>query len=254
MTNQEQTNKETVKQLIAAWMDRDRQTYADLVAENAVQHQPWGEVNKGKSAFIETHYELTYEGFPDSQFEIDDLVAEGDLVAVRGHWRGKASGRMVGVDVTGGGFELPFMEFYRFVDGKVVEEWAQIDRLSRVKEVGAVTDLQRQNQYLSVLNRVLRHNLRNDLSVVQGNLEVARERASESVASLLVQAHETIEQLLATADTARTAQTLLEDTDVIQHDLAAVVESLVTRAHTQYPRATIETTIRETPTVEATTE
>jgi PAS domain S-box-containing protein len=42
-----------------------------------------------------------------------------------------------------------------------------------------VTDERQREQRLAVLNRVLRHNLRNDLNVVEGYLSVMRERADE---------------------------------------------------------------------------
>ncbi|MFB6297254.1 MAG: histidine kinase N-terminal 7TM domain-containing protein [Salinirussus sp.] len=76
-----------------------------------------------------------------------------------------------------------------------------------------VTEEIRREQRLSVLNRVLRHNLRNDLGVVRGNVATARERVdSEVIAEMLASAESTAGDLLSTGEKARTvAETVRED-------------------------------------------
>jgi signal transduction histidine kinase len=67
-----------------------------------------------------------------------------------------------------------------------------------------VTEARRREQRLAVLNRVLRHNLRNDLNVVQGNLNIAAERTDDGeVADLLAAAETSALDLMELGEKAR---------------------------------------------------
>ena len=78
------------------------------------------------------------EAFPDLRHTIDDLVAEGDRVAVR--WTMEATHRapFAGVPATGKRVTLRAIVIYRFRDGRVTELWAQVDRLGLMQQLGAV--------------------------------------------------------------------------------------------------------------------
>jgi steroid delta-isomerase-like uncharacterized protein len=65
--------------------------------------------------------------FPDLAVTIEDLVAEGDLVAVRGTWRGTHQGPFRGVPPIGRRIELCCMAFWRLGGGQIRESWNLID-------------------------------------------------------------------------------------------------------------------------------
>ena len=69
-------------------------------------------------------------GFPDLHACIDDLVAEGDRVAVRLTFRGTHQGEFLGVPATGRTVSYVSHEFYRIADGLVAEEWICSDLAS----------------------------------------------------------------------------------------------------------------------------
>jgi steroid delta-isomerase-like uncharacterized protein len=69
-------------------------------------------------------------GFPDLHAHIDDLVANGDRVAVRLTFRGTHQGEFLGVPATGRTVEYVSHEFYRIADGLVAEEWICSDLAS----------------------------------------------------------------------------------------------------------------------------
>lgn len=80
--------------------------------------------------------------FPDLQVTIDDLVAEGDMVAARMTWSGSQSDAIDQwhAPATGNPTTFPFMAFYRVECGKLAEVWAVLDYLSMVRELGIITD------------------------------------------------------------------------------------------------------------------
>jgi PAS domain S-box-containing protein len=104
-----------------------------------------------------------------------------------------------------------------------------------------VTEMKRQQVQISVLNRVLRHNIRNDLAVIRSKIEMALNR--EDAAAHLRDAYEKTEDLSAAADLARQIQEILDETDLVRHDIVGLVESLVERAREEFPGATVAATI-----------
>ena len=112
-----------------------------------------------------------------------------------------------------------------------------------------VTERKRRKQRLEIFNRVLRHNLRNDLQVIDAVLEEITNDslADERAVSI---ARRTTEELLETARTARRIERAFENFAIYEYDLGAVVASLEDRAAEAYPDATIDP-ISGTATVEA---
>lgn len=65
--------------------------------------------------------------FPDLHARIDDVVAAGDEVAVRLTFHGTHKGDYLGLPATGRAIEYISHEFYRILDGLIVEEWVCSD-------------------------------------------------------------------------------------------------------------------------------
>ena len=62
--------------------------------------------------------------FPDLQGTVEDIFAEGDKVAVRWTFRGTYQGEAKpGFPKPGERCILASMSMYRFVDGKIEEDW-----------------------------------------------------------------------------------------------------------------------------------
>ena len=67
--------------------------------------------------------EVIKRGFPDLHAHIDDVVAEGDQVALRLTFRGTHLGEFLGMPATGRTIEYVSHEFYRIADGLFAQEW-----------------------------------------------------------------------------------------------------------------------------------
>jgi methyl-accepting chemotaxis protein len=104
-------------------------------------------------------------------------------------------------------------------------------------------DIEEQRAIISVLNRVLRHNLRNDLTVVWSHLDFVRDHADEAVEEEHLAAIERkLRELVERADKAREIEQLTRGTDrpLVPVDITAVVDTEVERFRELYPDATIE--------------
>ncbi|WP_267162630.1 PAS domain S-box protein [Halovenus salina] len=113
-----------------------------------------------------------------------------------------------------------------------------------------ITELKAREQRLEVMNRVIRHNLRNDLNVVTGNISLLlSELESEQGRAHAKRAQSKIEDLLALSEKARIANRIVETTtDEQKHSKASisvVVESVVSDLRDEYPEATLRSDIEE---------
>ena len=77
----------------------------------------------------------------DVHYDIDDILTEGDKVAVRLTQSGTHTGSVRGIPPTGKRFSVDYVHWFRIADGKVAELWAVRDDLSRLAQLGLMTEL-----------------------------------------------------------------------------------------------------------------
>ena len=65
---------------------------------------------------------MSHSALPDTKYKIDDIVAEGDQVAVRFTFSGTYKGSIMGSKPTGKFFSVPGLVYYRLANGKIVED------------------------------------------------------------------------------------------------------------------------------------
>jgi len=80
-----------------------------------------------------------FKAFPDLHFTIDDLVAEGDKVAVRWTSTGTHKGEFMGRPPTNKKVTIWGIHIDRIAGGKVVEEWSRWDTLGLMQQLGLVS-------------------------------------------------------------------------------------------------------------------
>jgi predicted ester cyclase len=68
-----------------------------------------------------------HSAMPDVWVTLDEVLAEGDRVAVRATWRGTHQGSLFGKAPSGRKVTVSGMVFWRVADGKIAERWATVD-------------------------------------------------------------------------------------------------------------------------------
>jgi len=74
--------------------------------------------------------------FPDYRETINNMVAEGDMVAVFYTLQGTFKGEYGGIAPTGKKFSIPSAILSRFEGGKQVEAWLYLDSLTWYRQLG----------------------------------------------------------------------------------------------------------------------
>ena len=132
-----QQNKDFVRRWFEEVWNKGRASAVDeMLAANGVIHGLQGEM-RGPAAFKAFHAAFR-AAFPDITIQIEDMVAEGDVVAVRWNAAATNKGNMPGFAATQRRIQITGMGFARIVDGRLVEGWNNFDQLGMFQQVGVV--------------------------------------------------------------------------------------------------------------------
>lgn len=129
-------NKDLVRAFIAAWNDRDFHRFEGLMAETAVLHVG-GTTVPCDPAGTRAIAEQWTTAFPDWQFDLLRLVADGELVAAHMPYRGTFTKPILGVAPTGRFALVDEMVIFRIADGKIAEAWEVYDESGMWRQLGA---------------------------------------------------------------------------------------------------------------------
>ena len=110
----------------------------ELISPDAIFHVPGRpEPMRGPTGYLAI-IGMMREGFPDIQWTLEEMIAEGDVVAARFTMRGTHQGAFCGLPPTEKPIVVQAMNFYRLAGGQFVEERGQPDLLSLLQQIGAV--------------------------------------------------------------------------------------------------------------------
>jgi steroid delta-isomerase-like uncharacterized protein len=76
--------------------------------------------------------------FPDFQFTIDDMIAEGDRVATKKTFSGTHTAELNGIPPTWKRVSITFVDILRLRDGKIIEHWLSMDQLRFMQQLGVL--------------------------------------------------------------------------------------------------------------------
>lgn len=100
------------------------------------------------------------------------------------------------------------------------------------------------NQRLHVLQRVIRHNIRNDLNVIKGRIDLAQENAEEPTRSHLDVANSTADDIVEISEKLRIMDRFELDADISDTiEMVHHLENAITESRMEHPRVTFETEI-----------
>ncbi|NOZ72830.1 MAG: ester cyclase [Chloroflexi bacterium] len=130
-----QANKALVRRLIEeAWNQGNLGVIDELVSPDYVLHidAPGPPGREGYKRDVLMHR----TAFPDLRFTIEDMVAEGDKVALRATLYGTHKGEYIGIAPTGQAITLTAISIRRIEKGQIAEEWVELDMLGLLQQLG----------------------------------------------------------------------------------------------------------------------
>jgi steroid delta-isomerase-like uncharacterized protein len=130
-------NRDCIRRLFDEVLNAGKLSLLDtLIGAAYVDHNPSPGQPAG-AAGVKGKVEALRAAFPDLRYALEDLVAEGDLVAARYSWRGTHKGEaFLGIPPSGKSILVRGMDFYRLRDGRIVEHWDNVDELGMLTQLG----------------------------------------------------------------------------------------------------------------------
>jgi steroid delta-isomerase-like uncharacterized protein len=136
-------NKRVARRIFEEVLNRgDFSVAGELVLDCYRHHPAPPDLPAGVQGFCAIT-EMYRTGFPDLQTGVEDMLGEGDRVAVRFSGTGTHDGDFMGIVPTGQKIRATGMAWFRFEDGRVAEEWSELNTLEILLEIGALPGLPR---------------------------------------------------------------------------------------------------------------
>jgi steroid delta-isomerase-like uncharacterized protein len=133
-----ETNKAVMGRFLQFINTASEKLAEELISPDAVFHVPGRpEAMRGPAGYLAI-IGMMRGGFPDIQWTLEEVIAEGDKVAARFTMCGTHRGAFFGVPPTGKTIAVQAMNFYRLAGGQFVEERGQPDLLGLLQQIGAV--------------------------------------------------------------------------------------------------------------------
>jgi len=132
----EENKKIVLRWIEEAWKKKNLDVIDELHSPDYVGHivgTP-GPV-RGRAAFKQLF--ATYLAAFDLQRANDFLIAEGDMVVAHDTYRVKQKGEFAGILPTGRELSITGIDIYRIVDGKIVEQWYEMDFTGLLQQLAA---------------------------------------------------------------------------------------------------------------------
>ncbi|CAN5728669.1 ester cyclase [soil metagenome] len=131
-------NKEVVRRFWGVWEEGNIGLVDELLAPDYVNHSPGMPGQPAGPDGVKAIVSMFRSGMPDLKVVIDDMIAEGDKVAVRYTIEGTHEGDLFGVPPTGHRVSIESFTVERVSDGRIREHWRVTDTLDMMQQLEAI--------------------------------------------------------------------------------------------------------------------
>ena len=111
--------------------------FSEYLADDFVEHETAPGLAPTREG-VRQFFTMYIAGFPDLNFETEDMLASGDKVVARIRVTGTHTGEMMGIPPTGKRIELVSPNIGRIRDGRAVEHWADQSMFQFLQQIGAL--------------------------------------------------------------------------------------------------------------------
>lgn len=141
----EQQNKADLRRFVEeVFHQRDLGALGRWIAPEYVEHVPLPPGFPPGREGLKRYIGALLAAFPDFRYTVEDILADGDKLAVRLTARGTHSGEFLGIPPTGKAVAWTEIHIPRIVNGQHVEHWANVDQLGLLQQLGVVPTPERE--------------------------------------------------------------------------------------------------------------
>jgi steroid delta-isomerase-like uncharacterized protein len=112
----------------------------EFFAPDYVNHDPAAPEDRHGPEKLRKFLSMYHNAFPDMQFTIEDMIAEGDKIVVRWTLRGTHQGDLMGIPPTNNWVAVTGMSIERISGDKIVETWDNYDALGMMQQLKVISE------------------------------------------------------------------------------------------------------------------
>ena len=131
-------SKDIVRRFWGVWEEGNIDLVDELLAPDYVNRTPATPDQPTGPEGVKGVVGMFRSAMPDLRVVIEDMIAEGDKVAVRYTLEGTHEGELFGVPPTGRRLSIKNIAVERVSDGKIREHWRVTDSLDMMQQLGVI--------------------------------------------------------------------------------------------------------------------
>jgi steroid delta-isomerase-like uncharacterized protein len=131
-----EANKELTRRFYQRTNAGDLTVVDELLSDDFVEHEEIPGLPPTKAG-VRQMLEMFRAAFAGAQFEVDDVMADGDKVSVRARLTGTHQAEFMGVPTTGRTINVGIADYFRISDGTLVEHWGVMDTGAMMQQLTA---------------------------------------------------------------------------------------------------------------------
>ncbi len=135
MSNQ---NIAAVRKYWNGFNDHNLAVWDEVCASDFVNHDPGLPTPDADLQTIKQTIGAMLAAFPDMTSSEDDIIADGDKIAVKRTMRGTHKGDFMGIPATGKSIAFSGIWLAHLAEGKIKEQWVYFNAMGLLRQLGAM--------------------------------------------------------------------------------------------------------------------
>ena len=112
----------------------------EFFSDDFVEHEVFPGLPTGGPEAAKAAFAMFLAAFPDLRITPEDMIAEGDKVAVRATISGTHRGEFLGIPPTNKSFEAELVDIIEIHDGKATAHWGLTDQGAIMEQLGVAVE------------------------------------------------------------------------------------------------------------------
>jgi steroid delta-isomerase-like uncharacterized protein len=138
MDTMSDANKAAAHQLYERFSEGDLSVIDEVISDDFVEHEVMPGLEPNKDG-VRQMFGMFRSAFRDATFEVNDMIAEGDMVFALVRMKGIHQAEFMGVPASGRAIDVGVADYFRFENGKALEHWGVMDTGAMMHQLTGAT-------------------------------------------------------------------------------------------------------------------
>lgn len=134
-------NKALARRAIEMFNSGDLDRLDEVISESFVEHEAFPGLPSTGPAAPKAAIAFFRAAFPDMRMAVDEMLADGNKVVVRGTMSGTHKGEFMGIPPTDRSFKIQFIDIIEVRDGMATAHWGLTDQAAMMEQLGLAPDM-----------------------------------------------------------------------------------------------------------------